>query len=364
MTLKLKASVDRRSGYSLDVDIEFPNNAITALYGPSGAGKSTILKIIAGIADRNAMKDAHVAFRSQTWQTEERFIPAHQRRIGYVFQDLQLFDHLTVAGNLAFAADRREGTTEEDYIREMLDIEHLLQQPIARLSGGERQRVAIARALYSNPQLLLLDEPLGSIDAAARTRILPFLKEMQVEFDLPIVYVSHAIEEVNYLADHVVVLTNGKVSSQGSILDFTSDLLRGAEEPNAAAVIRCTVVEDDAGFDLVIADFEGYALYLTQSQAGYRQDDPLSVSVPARDVSIVRTKPEDSSILNLIPAVVEEIHDPLEGPSALVRLAIGGQFLLARITRRSLAGMELGVGEHVYAQIKGVALTSQLERFE
>lgn len=365
MTINVRAKVERASGFALDVDVSFPDRQVTALYGASGSGKSTILKLLAGITDVAPADEVAVSFRGVVWHGKDSrgknsLVPPHRRNIGYVFQDLQLFPHLSVAGNLKFASRRRAGDVDERRILELLDISHLAREPIDKLSGGERQRVAIARALFSNPQLLMLDEPLGSIDAPARARILPYMKRLQKELQIPMIYVSHAIEEVNYLADHVHVLDRGLVVRSATAREFASDLLQGAAETDAASIISCRVAAQDEAFCLTTADFEGHTLYL--SARDYKVGDQLSVSIPARDVSIARNEPADSSILNLIPAIVAGLHDPGDGPSALVRLRIGEQHLLARITRKSLRGLGIKAGDAVYAQIKGVALTTELER--
>ena len=359
MTISIRARVSRPSGFVLDVDISCPDRRITALYGASGSGKSTILQLLAGIADISPDDAVAVNFRGLCWHDSSSFVPPHRRGVGYVFQDLQLFPHLSVEGNLKFASSRRAGTVDEEHIIELLDIRHLLKDTIDKLSGGERQRVAIARALFSNPRLLMLDEPLGSVDAPARARILAFLKRFQAELRVPMIYVSHAIEEVNYLADQVHLLDDGVVIRSATAGDFANQLPQGVGEPDAASIISCVVTAQDEYFSLTTADFEGHGLYL--GARGYKVGDQLSVSIPARDVSIARSEPRDTSILNLIPTTVVGLHDSGEGYSALVRLRAGRQHLLAQVTRRSLHTMGIKAGDTVYAQIKGVALTTELE---
>ena len=366
MTFHLRARVQRGSGFLLDLDINIADRQVTALYGPSGAGKTTLLKLLAGIADISKKDEVHLHFRDQTWHHQsgrkrQTFVPPHQRNIGYVFQDLQLFPHLSVAGNLQFASRRRPAgkqPLDETHLLELLEIRHLIDAPVEQLSGGERQRVAIARALFTNPQLLLLDEPLGAIDALARTSILAYLKQLQQGLQLPMVYVSHAREEVTYLADQVHVIRAGALARAMTRADFANDLSESAGEASLAAIITCRVTAQDDFFALTTTDFEGHALYLNAGQ--YQPGDELSVSVPARDLSLVRSKPADTSILNLIPATITDLHDPGSGTSALARLKVGSQHLLARITRKSLAAMNLSKGDAVFAQIKGVALSTEL----
>ena len=205
MTLDVHAHFERR-GFSISVDTSLPTDRVSALFGPSGSGKTTLLRLIAGL-DRHA--GTTVQFDGETWQNESTFLPAYQRRVGYVFQHLNLFPHLDAQGNLQYAEARcRKHSTQgkspdRAQVIDMLDLSHLLKRFPHELSGGEKQRVAIARALLSNPRVLLMDEPLGSIDAAARNRILPYLQTLHLNLEIPVVYVSHSVDEVLFLADMV-----------------------------------------------------------------------------------------------------------------------------------------------------------------
>ncbi|MBT4162321.1 MAG: molybdenum ABC transporter ATP-binding protein [Gammaproteobacteria bacterium] len=358
MSLELRVALERDSGFEVNVDITIATDRVTALFGSSGSGKSTLLRLITGLERAD---NVVVRFNGETWQDENNFVPPHQRCTGYVFQHLNLFPHLTAAGNLEFAEKRRHknsSLSRQDVV-EMLDIANLLQKRPDQLSGGEQQRVAIARALLSNPRLLIMDEPLGSIDTAARTRILPYLQRLHDTLKIPVIYVSHALDEVLEFADTVISIESGKVISEAPIFDFAIDG-PGAEQPTSAAIIRCVVESQDHDHALATVSFEGQTMYLAAEH--YRPGDMIRIKIPARDVSLTREKPRSSSILNILESTIAEINDPGLGPTAVVKVACGEQRLLARITRKSLIELNLKPGDIVFTQIKGVALITDHER--
>lgn len=361
VTIELSASIERPGGFVLDVDLTFPPDRVTALYGPSGSGKTTILRLLAGLEGKRDQVD--IACMNEIWHSADVFIPPHERNIGYVFQHLNLFPHLTVEGNLEFARRRKslvDHHIDERQVIELLDLAPLIKASTSELSGGEKQRVAIARALFSNPGLLMMDEPLGSIDTEARLRILPYLQRLQGSLDIPLIYVSHSLDEVLYLADFVHVLADGTVESSSSVMEFAADIERGATEPDAAAIIQCQVEDNDGDYSLTRVNFENQPIYISGDR--YAKGDQITIRVPARDVSLTRSPATDSSIINILSARVYEIHDPGDGPSAMVKLKAGEQFLLARITRKSLSTLALAPGDSVYVQIKGVALMTDYDR--
>lgn len=358
MTLDVSAHFERAE-FSIFIDTSLPTDRVSALFGPSGSGKTTLLRLIAGL-DRH--EGATVKFNGEIWQDENSFVPAHKRQVGYVFQHLNLFPHLSADGNLRYAETRcskrlaRLNRLDREHVIDMLDLSHLLKRFPHELSGGEKQRVAIARALLSNPGVLLMDEPLGSIDAGARNRILPYLQTLHLNLEIPVVYVSHSIDEVLFLADTVYSMSAGRIVAENTALEFSANPGDGNE---TSAIIQCQVQDKDPEFELTSVRFENQQLLIVADQ--FRKGDGIRVKIPARDVSITRA-PVESSIVNVIETTIAEIDDPGHGPAALLRLGCGEQHLFARITRKSLADLKLTRGETVYAQIKGVALMTDHDR--
>jgi len=241
----------RRGDFTLDVDLQLPDRGVTALFGHSGSGKTTLLRAMAGL-DRC---DGHMIFRDATWQndgqgdTQSLFLPVHQRAIAYVFQEASLFAHLSVRGNLAYGYKRLSAEQRRigwDAAVEWLGLEAMLDRSPASLSGGERQRVAIARALLVSPELLLMDEPLSALDSRSKAEILPYLERLHRELNIPVIYVTHAVEEVARLADYIVQLEAGRVVAQGSAIDLLSSLTqRPVEGEEAGALIEATIRQHD-----------------------------------------------------------------------------------------------------------------------
>lgn len=344
----------QRSGFALDVDLRLPATGVSAVFGPSGCGKTTLLRCMAGLT-RAPQGRLHVA--GECWQDEHAGVwrPTHRRPIGYVFQEASLFPHLSVQGNLDFA-HRRSGSTDRRVVDEsiaLFEIDHLLPRSPERLSGGERQRVAIARALASSPRILLMDEPLAALDAARKAEILPFLERLHRELSIPVIYVTHSMDEVARLADHLVVLDQGRVDASGAMREVLARLdstLTASED--AGVALDATVAGHDAKYRLTRLDIGGAELWAARvsREVGSR----VRVRIHARDVSLALFRPDGSSITNILASVVEAIaHD---GPDqSMVRLRVGdGARLLARITRRSCDHLALDRGMVVYAQVKGV----------
>ena len=348
-----------RPGFSLDVDLELPLCGITGVFGESGAGKTTLLRCIAGLESPQA---GRLAVAGQTWEDTGRGIalPVQQRNIGYVFQEPRLFDHLSVRANIDYGRQRRAGDNarEFDHVVELLGLGALLERRPQALSGGEAQRVAIARALLCAPQLVLMDEPLASLDRARRDEILPFLERLHADARIPIVYVSHNIDEVCRLCDHLVVMEAGRVLASGELQDVLVQLdvpvLGGS---NAGSVIEGTVASYDTEDELTCLEFAAGRLWVP-GEVGPKGTS-LRLRVAASDVSLCRTPPGDSTILNILEAEVEAL-EPAHGPSMLVRLAMGEDRIVARVTRRSIRELGLQVGDAVFAQIKSVAVRRAL----
>ncbi len=344
-----------RPEFQLTVDCEFPASGITALFGRSGSGKTTLLRCIAGL--EHAPR-ARVSFHGDVWQDEQRFLPAHQRPLGYVFQESSLFAHLDVRGNLAYglkrvpAARRRIGF---DQAVQFMGLESLLAHRADELSGGQRQRVAIARALLVSPQLLLLDEPLSNLDLASRDEILPHLERLHDQLSIPIVYVSHEISEVMRIADHIALLHAGRIQAFGPIDQLlTRPDLPLAHLEAAGSIFEGVIDEHDEQYHLSYVTIAAgrLAISLRAATPGQR----VRVRIDARDVSLALEPPQHSSITNILPARVIDVTEDRDPAQRLVRLDVGGRPLLARITGRSVAQLAIVPGMALYAQVKSVAL--------
>ena len=341
-------------GFSLAVDLNLPGRGVTALFGPSGSGKTTLLRCIAGL-DRSA---GRLSVNGQIWQDERRFLPTHKRPLGYVFQDANLFAHLSVRHNLEYGmrrVDRRGLQATLDRAIELLGIGHLLDRKPDRLSGGERQRVAMARALAVNPRLLLMDEPLAALDLARKKEILPFLERLHEALDIPVLYVTHAPDEVMRLADHLVVMADGNAVASGPLTDILARLdlpIRLGEE--AAVVLNARIAERDPQWHLARAEFPGGALWARDM--GIAEGCNVRLRVLARDVSLALEEPPQSSIQNRLQGVVTALGVGEHPAVQLVRVAIGPSAVLSRLTRRSADALGLDVGKPVWVQIKSVAI--------
>tara|TARA_R110000823_G_scaffold125385_10_gene252144 strand:- start:4405 stop:5496 length:1092 start_codon:yes stop_codon:yes gene_type:complete len=352
--LSLDIQCAGEQGFTLQVQCDIPTDRVTAICGPSGSGKTTLLDCIAGL--RDAGDNARIAFNGEHWQAAGQKLPPWQRQIGYVFSDARLFPHLDVLGNLRYALtrrDNRQGPEMADVIA-WLELEALLAQRSDTLSAGQQQRVAIGRALLTAPRLLLLDEPLANLDDAASRHCLRCLQRLAAELELPILYVSHALEELTQLADDLLLLEGGRVVEHGPLLQLCSRLdTRLAQDERAAAIVRATVLGHDENFELTELSVEGQTLYV--NQLPHPPGTVRRVRIPARDVSLCRHRPKESSILNILPVTVSELQRT-QGAHTLVRLALGSQFLLGRITRKSAVGLQLAPGDQLFAQIKSAGL--------
>ncbi len=341
--------------FSLDVDLNLPGRGVTALFGPSGSGKTTLLRLIAGLA---RTPDGYLAVRGEVWQDGARFVPTHRRALGYVFQEASLFPHLTARGNLEYGMKRTARCLDRaalGHIIDLLGIGGLLDRRVDQLSGGERQRVAIARALAIRPGILLMDEPLSALDLGRKQEILPYLERLHDALDIPVLYVSHAPDEVARLADSLVVMEAGRVLAHGPLQDTLARIdlpLRLGED--AGVVLDAVVAERDGNWHLTRVEFAGGQLWARDS--GHAVGERVRVRVLARDVSVALRHSRDTSILNVLPAVVEAIAEDGHPAFALVRLRVGPSPILARLTRRSAHALELAPGKVVFAQIKAVAV--------
>lgn len=357
--LQLRLHVKRES-FTLKVDLDLPGSGVTALFGPSGSGKTTCLRAIAGL-ERSSANGVNnfVAVNGEVWQdnTSGVFLPTHQRALGFVFQEASLFPHLSVAQNLAFGQSRvpqvQRRVSLEQAI-ELLGIGPLLARAPHKLSGGERQRVSIARALATSPHLLLMDEPLAALDAKRKAEIFPYLETLHRTLQLPILYVSHAVDEVARLADHLVLIEAGQVIAAGDTAALMTRLdLPLAQGDGAGAIITATVVSHDPQYVVTLARFAGGDIHIPQQRAPI--GDTVRVRVQARDVSLTLEKQVGTSIQNILPVYITAMLPDSPG-QVMVRLDAAGTALLARVTARSADALKLAVGQQLFAQVKGVAI--------
>ncbi|MGH8017920.1 MAG: molybdenum ABC transporter ATP-binding protein, partial [Opitutaceae bacterium] len=331
----------------------------TSIFGPSGSGNTSILRAIAGL-DR--IEGGRLEVGGETWQDDARgiFVPAHRRAIGCVFQEANLFPHLTVRGNLDYGMRRRRAgvaPVSRDDVIALLGIGHLIDRAPGNLSGGERQRVAIARALLASPRLLLLDEPLASLDAARKREILPYLQRLREELEIPMIFVSHAVDEVVRIADHLVLLDAGAVVGSGPLAAMLARLdLPGMLSRDTGVIVEGTAGAYDETYRLLRLDVSGGTLRI--SHAPVAPGTPLRVQIQSRDISLSLEQPRSASIVNLLEARIVDLkadEDP-GAASMLVLIDAGGTPLVARITRYSCDRLQLAPGATVWAQIKAVAV--------
>ncbi len=347
------------SGFALDVDLHLPGRGVTALYGHSGSGKTTCLRCIAGL---ERASDGFIQVNDEVWQDSRNglFVAPHKRALGYVFQEASLFPHLSVRANLEFGLKRiarQLRRVEMAQATELLGIGHLLERHPQHLSGGERQRIGIARALLTSPRLLLMDEPLAALDSKRKGEILPYLERLHDELDIPVLYVSHAQDEVARLADHIVLLSDGKALASGPIGETLARLdLPMALGDDAGVVVNGSVSAYDDHYHLLTLQLPGSALHLRVAHAPMAVGKALRVKVQARDVSLSLQAEEHSSILNRLPVTVIQEIAADNNAHVLVRLDADGTPLLARITRFSRDQLQLRPGQTLWAQIKAVAV--------
>lgn len=357
-TLQIQLSVNYPE-FSLEVDLSLPGRGVTALFGHSGSGKTTCLRCIAGL---ETPPRGFIRINDEVWQDSANgvFVPAHQRALGYVFQEASLFAHLTVRGNLEFGLKRiprHARHVELQHATQLLGIEHLLERPPDKLSGGERQRVGIARALLTSPRLLLLDEPLAALDAQRKGEILPYLERLHDELEIPVLYVSHSQDEVARLADHLVLMNDGKAVASGPIGETLARLdLPLAMGEDAGVVIEGAVIAFDPSYQLLTVQLPCSDLHIRVAHTPLEPGKRLRFKVQARDVSLSLQSEGQSSILNRLPVTVIEEVPAQNTAHVLLRLDAAGTPLLARITRYSRDQMQLIPGQRLWAQIKSVAV--------
>ncbi|TGK15213.1 molybdenum ABC transporter ATP-binding protein [Leptospira fluminis] len=345
----------KRPSFSLDVKFELPGKGVTGIFGPSGSGKTTLLRCIAGL-EKNS--EGSVVVNGSVWQDEKNRLPAFKRSIGYVFQEANLFRHLSVRENLTYGVERSRSVDKESHLQraiESLDIEPLLHRRTDHLSGGERQRVAIARSLALNPSLLLLDEPLASLDPARKKEILPYLERLHLESRIPVLYVSHSHDEITRLSDHLLILDGGTVVANGPI----ASTLSGLNPPvnlgeNCGIVLDAVVAAIEEEWSMARLDFSDGVIWTLDR--GIPIGSKTRIVVLAKDVSLTVDRPDQTSIQNALFAKVDGIAEDEHPGLLLVRVKVGETFFLSRLTKRASSLLALTRGKEVWIQIKSVAI--------
>jgi len=350
------AVTKRRGSFLLEARFELPTPGVVALFGRSGCGKSTLVNVIAGLMDADA---GRVALEDRVLlDTEQRIsVPTEHRRIGYVFQDARLFPHLSVAANLKYGQRRatRHNYVSLDTVATLLDLGSLMGRRTHQLSGGERQRVAIGRALLSQPSLLLLDEPLASLDAARRGEVLPYLEILRDQLAVPMVYVSHDFDEVMRLATHVVLMKSGKTVAQGGVgeMSMNEDLRSIIGADAVGAIVDGIVLGTDSSSGLmrVRVGCGELNVQTTNAEPGAR----LRVQLLARDLIVATQAPQHLSVRNILKGVVTAVMSD-DAESDLVAMDIGGTVIMARVTKAATRELALEPGTQAWALVKAVSL--------
>ena len=350
----------QRADFVVDVDFVIPEKGVLGIFGHSGSGKTTVLRCLSGL-EKAAQGNIEVG--DVSWLSATRNLPAQQRNIAYVFQDARLFPHLTVLKNLQYGQKRSMGrgqkhnrksssSIDQAHLVELLNIANLLHRYPHQLSGGEKQRVAIGRALLSNPQLLLLDEPLASLDKKHKQEILSYLEILHEELNIPMLYVSHDLGEMLLLCDHMLVMEQGQLRFSGNI----HDALIQPESPlatigNAVAVLEGTVSKQEKDFDIsTVHTVNGNQFQVPGLLAIGKH---VRLVVAASDVSLAKNKAIDSSILNIIEGQVSAILEK-KGGRVLLQVSCNQDTLLALISIKSFQLLQLSVGAEVFIQVKAV----------
>jgi len=363
LCVNVRAELSRQ--FHVAVKTRIPTDGITVIFGPSGAGKSTVLRLIAGFAKADS---GHIRFDGQDWYRDRPYVnrPAHRRGVGFMFQSSQLFPHLSVAQNLDFAEKRARPTTgagpahpafpDRSQVIDIFELSPILDRKIDGLSGGERKRIALARTLLSRPQLLLLDEPLSALDRSRKRTILAMLKSIPQQFKIPLVYVTHDVEELTALADHIILMSAGTIAAAGPLAEVLPQIdLAPLGDDGTSSVLhtgRITAIDEQS--HLMTVGSGPMVLELPISRS-YRVGDMIALQIRARDVSIARNKPEQISIRNCVKATISAIM-PVKGTGyVILELAVGEIKLKSRITKASVSDLSIKPGQDVFALIKSVS---------
>ncbi|MGF1764196.1 molybdenum ABC transporter ATP-binding protein ModC [Aliivibrio kagoshimensis] len=350
-------NIAKRLGHlNLNVNATLPLNGVTAVFGRSGAGKTSLVNILGGLTDPDSgliQLGDKILFKKGSIN-----LPPEKRRIGYVFQEARLFPHYKVRGNLNYGV-RRSDPDHFNKIVTLLDIEPLLDRFPISLSGGEKQRVAIGRALLTSPDLLLMDEPLASLDLPRKRELIPYLQTLARELSVPIVYVSHSLDEILQLADYMIVLNQGEAVAQGTLTDvWNSEQMRPwlpAQELSSLLYASVAGKHPIYSMTQLIMD-DGNHLWINGELPKSKDNKPIKVRIEANHVSICTERPKGSSIRNVLKGVIREVHHSESGEQIQLKLALGNDELWANVTPWACDDLSLVAGKSVYAQIKGVSM--------
>ncbi|ERH26120.1 molybdate ABC transporter, ATP-binding protein [Aggregatibacter sp. oral taxon 458 str. W10330] len=338
----------------LEAHLDIPSQGVTALFGLSGSGKSSLINLVSGLINPDegviSLNDREL-FNS----VENVCVPINQRNIGYVFQDARLFPHYTVNGNLRYGM-KNTSKDEFNYIVELLGIGHLLKRYPITLSGGEKQRVAIGRALLTDPEILLMDEPLSALDLPRKRELMNYLERLSKEINIPILYVTHSLDELLRLAERVVLLTNGKVEAYDVLENIWESplFLPWKQENEQSAVLSLPVFMHNPSYKMTALSIGDQNIWINQVEA--QINDNVRICIHSSDVSISLNKVEQSSIRNTLYGRIVKILE-LENRVDL-KLDIGGKHLWASISKWSFHDLALQLGQLVYAQIKAISVMS------
>lgn len=352
----LTINIEKQLGQlQLKVNAQLPLQGVTAVFGRSGAGKTSLVNLLGGLTtpDKGEISlDDTLLFKHKTVN-----LPPEKRRIGYVFQEARLFPHYSVRGNLTYGM-RHHSPAMFDRIVQLLGLEKHLRSYPSTLSGGEKQRVAIGRALLTSPQMLLMDEPLASLDLPRKRELLPYLQTLAQELKLPIVYVSHSLDEILQLADHMLVLHQGQIIAQGPLTDvWNSEQMRPWVPLQELSSLICARIADshpDYPMTRLVMD-DGNQLWVSgQLPQNHKQ---VKVRIQANHVSVCTAEPKRSSIRNVLKGKIKELYPSDNGEQVQLKIALGNDELWANITLWACDELQLVAGKEIYAQIKGVTMT-------
>lgn len=349
----------RKPGFTLRAAFCVPESGVTGIYGPSGCGKTTLLRAVAGL-EKNG--EGVLKLSAGNWQDSEVTLAPEDRRLGVVFQDAGLFSHLNVQENLHYARKRIRKTEQApdlNYIIELLEIGSLLLRDTLHLSGGERQRVSIARALASSPAMLLMDEPLSAVDESARGKLITLLEKVIQSLDIPVLYVTHSSDEIARLADNLVLMSEGRVSSYGPLAEVLGEVnspLNLVDE--LFSVLRCHIESQSTGLLQILRSEGGQIIQIPHSDEIGADQQSVRLKVRARDVSVCLNEPVGSSILNIIPSRILDMSQHQSDGSRILKLDIRGESIMAKVSEYSVQQLKLQPGDSVFAQIKSAALLS------
>lgn len=355
----------QRDSIFIEMQSEILLSGITAIIGKSGSGKTSLLRFLSGL-DRATQGE--VKFANEVWQSKNYFKKTHLRGCAFVFQDPSLFPHLNVEQNLKFALQSENEKIKFQEVVQVLGLESLLTRDVNTLSGGQKQRIALGRALLSNPKVIFMDEPLSSLDNKSKQEILPYLQKITSNYLLPIVYVSHNLEEIYKIADRLMVIDEGKIINAGGIKEVLSDIeffsnIKSSDQ-SAGVILETQVLSYNKKYNIFDVQCEGQIIYVFCGDEIVTQDihqqgstRTTKIRVRPQDVSLNREKPNSSSILNLLSTKIVE-YKFNQDKTVLIKLQIGGQHIFSQISLQSFEHLNLKVNEIVYAQIKAVSLLS------